>query len=230
MIPRQLITLLGILACGLVIALGAVFVAAPTFLQAADTGAQTAQVSQTNQLYRTQIEGLRVQSERMPEIEAAVAGLRAEVPAADRFDEVFELIARAADASGVTVETITAGDPTPFAVRTEALAVGEQPEAAASDPAAGATPDPAAGATPDPAAGPGATAPPGASEPAAVEGPQQVEFTFDLKATDMGQVITFLDTLRTGPRLLLPVVTQVSRSGEGLSLTVSALAFVLPEE
>lgn len=226
MIPRQLITLLGILACGLVIALGAVFVAAPTFLQAADTGAQTAQVSQTNQLYRTQIEGLRVQSERMPEIEAAVAGLRAEVPAADRFDEVFELIARAADASGVTVETITAGDPTPFAVRTEALAVGEQPEAAASDPAAGATPDPAAGATPDP----GATAPPGASEPTAVEGPQQVEFTFDLKATDMGQVITFLDTLRTGPRLLLPVVTQVSRSGEGLSLTVSALAFVLPEE
>lgn len=227
--PKQLINVIGIVVCvgilGLAIALGAV----PIFFQSLATGAQTAQVDQTNDIYQVQIDGLRVEEERMGEIEASVADLRTQIPLANELDDVFELVARAASDSNVQVQTITAGENSAFAVRTAPLAIGEEPEAAPAAPSTDAT----TGDTPDPAATPDAatpeTAPAPAPEGAPIEGRQQVDFTITVTASQLQDAVGFLDRLRSGPRLLSSIESAVLPTGTGFDVSVSALTFVLPE-
>ena len=226
--PKQLINVIGIVVCvgilGLAIALGAV----PIFFQSLATGAQTAQVDQTNDIYQVQIDGLRAEEERMGEIEASVADLRTQIPLANELDDVFELVARAASDSNVQVQTITAGENAAFAVRAAPLAIGEEPEAAPAEASADGTsrdtPDPAA--TPDTAI-PETPAP--VADGAPIEGRQQVDFTITVTASQLQDAVGFLDQLRTGPRLLSAIESTVIPTGTGYDVSVSALTFVLPE-
>lgn len=226
--PKQLINVIGIVVCvgilGLAIALGAV----PIFFQSLATGAQTAQVDQTNDIYQVQIDGLRAEEERMGEIEASVADLRTQIPLANELDDVFELVARAASDSNVQVQTITAGENAAFAVRAAPLAIGEEPEAAPAE----ASTDGTTGDTPDPAATPDAAipeTPAPVADGAPIEGRQQVDFTITITASQLQDAVGFLDQLRTGPRLLSAIESTVIPTGTGYDVSVSALTFVLPE-
>lgn len=228
--PKQLINLIGIVVCAGILGLAVAVVALPIYFQSLATGAQTFQVDQANDVYQTQVDGLRAQEERMGEIEASVAELRTQIPTANELDDVFELVARSASEANVQVQTITAGENAAFAGRTEPLAIGEVPETPAS---AETTTDPTTGETTDPAALPAEPTPaetaPAPVEGAPLEGRQQVDFTITVTATQLQDAIGFLDRLRTGPRLLTAIDSTVIPTGTGYDVSVSALTYVLPE-
>ncbi|NLP85915.1 hypothetical protein HF576_18955 [Microbacterium sp. CFH 90308] len=231
--PKQLINVIGIVVCLGVVILAVVLVAMPMFFQSLTTAGESVQVERTNDLYQAQVDTLDAESERMDEIAASVDALRAEIPAANRLDDVFELVAASAARSDVSVQTITAGEDAGFTVRTEPLALAdaaaeqpaaEQPDASETTADAAAT-DGSATPTPAPAAGEGAVPAP----PRQDTGRRQVDFTLDLVATDLNNVVRFLDALREGPRLLSPIETTVTPTGTGYDVSITALTFVLPE-
>jgi hypothetical protein len=61
---------------------------------------------------------------------------------------------------------------------------------------------------------------------AAAAGRQQVDFSIQVKATDMNQVTAFLDALRSGTRLFSIVTALSTTSGEGIEVQVDGLTFV----
>ncbi|MDR7113315.1 hypothetical protein J2X03_003212 [Microbacterium trichothecenolyticum] len=217
--PKHIVTAIGLIVSLGVIALGVFLVAMPLYFQAVSVDGQTATVASTNALYQAQVDELTAQQENLGEIEANVAGLRAQIPATGQLDDVFEVVARAAEASGVQITSVTAGEQVVYATRTgategDAAAVpAPAPEATegATDATTG-TPTDAAAPAPDAAAG---------------AGRQQVDFVISATAGDMEQATAFLDALRAGPRLLNSVSATMTQSGEGtVDIQVSALTFV----
>lgn len=220
--PKHLVTVLGLILSLGVIALGFFLVALPQFFQALGVDAQTATVANTNAIYQAQVDTLREEEERLDEINAAVADLRSQIPATGQLDDVFEVVGRAAEASGVALTAVTAGDQVAFVVRT---GVEEDP-AAAPAPAPEPTPAPTAGAT-DAATGGSATTPDASAGAAATSGRQQVDFAIQATATDMAQATAFLDALRAGPRLLSNVTATTAQSAEGaIDVQITALTYV----
>lgn len=219
---KGLITLIGVVASVAVIALGFFLVALPIWLQSVAVDAQTQTVKTTNALYQTQVDTLRVQEDNLEEINGAVAGLRAQIPASGQLDDVFEVIGRAAEASGASILSITAGETTAFVVRTGIADDGTAQAPAAEVPAAEAVPAPDASSTPVEGATGDVTAP-----VVAAPGRQQVDFAITVTAPTMDQATAFLDALRAGPRLLSSITATASDNGEGgVALQVSALTFV----
>ena len=217
--PKHIVTAIGLIVSLGVIALGVFLVAMPLYFQAVSVDGQTASVASTNAQYQAQVDELTAQQENLGEIEANVAGLRAQIPATGQLDDVFEVVARAAEASGVQITSVTAGEQVAYATGTgategDAVAVpAPAPEAteAATDATTG-TPTDAAAPAPDAAAG---------------AGRQQVDFVISATAADMEQATAFLDALRAGPRLLNSVSATMTQSGEGtVDIQVSALTFV----
>lgn len=225
---KGIITLLGAVLCGAILLLGVVFGVVPLLMQALTVAGQSAQVAQTNTVYETQIASLEAEQERLDEITASIDSLRQGISSAPELDDVFELVARAAEASGVTVETIEAGESSAFTPRTAPTTVEEAaPEAPAADAsAADASPDPAP--TPSASVSP-ATEPTPAPAPEVAAGRSQVDFTIRVDAFDMAQAVAFLDALRAGPRLFTNVDTLVSSTGIVLDVDVTGLAYYLPE-
>ena len=121
--PKQLITVIGLAVSLGVVAVAVALVALPMWVQALGVDAQTATVAQTNALYQTQVDTLLVEQERQDEIDASVAALRAEIPATNQLDDVFEVIGRAAAQSGVTISSATAGETVAFTERTAATSI-----------------------------------------------------------------------------------------------------------
>lgn len=216
--PKHIVTAIGLIISLGVIALGVFLVALPTYFQAVGVDAQTANVAGTNAVYQAQVDHLREQEARLDEINAEVAGMRTQIPARPQLDDVFEVVARAAEASGISLTAVTAGDPVPFATRTGTVDEAEpaaQPDATAAD--ATESTDALTGAA-------GADAP--ATE-APASGRTQVDFAISAKALDMGQVTAFLDALRAGPRLLSSVTVTTSTSSEGtIDVQISALTYL----
>ena len=145
----------------------------------------------TNALYQSQVESLREQEEDLDAINAEVAALRAQIPATGQLDDVFEVIGRAAESSGASILSITAGEHAAFVVRTGVEDGDAGTPASEVSPAPDATASPETGAT-DVAPAPDVAAP----------GRQQVEFAITVTAPTMEQATAFLDALRAGPRLL----------------------------
>ena len=227
--PKQLITVIGLVVSLGVVAVAVALVALPMWVQALGVDAQTATVAQTNALYQTQVDTLLVEQERQDEIDASVAGLRAEIPATNQLDDVFEVIGRAAAQSGVTISSATAGETVAFTERTAATAVGEATaaEPAAADPAEGSATDGDVVEAADGAAADATAADAAAVDPdAALSGRQQVDFTILVTADDMAQATAFLDALRNGPRLLSSITATTTQTGTAVDVQVSALTFV----
>ncbi|WP_314502643.1 hypothetical protein [uncultured Microbacterium sp.] len=213
---KGLITLIGVVVSIGVIALGFFLVALPIWLQSVAVDAQTQTVQSTNALYQSQVDTLGDQEENLDAINGEVAGLRAQIPASGQLDDVFEVIGRAAEASGASILSITAGETTAFVVRTGVEEDGVEAPPAVATPAPDASEAPEAG-VPDDAIPPVA--------PAA--GRQQVDFAITVTAPTMDQATAFLDALRAGPRLLSSITATASDNGEGgVALQVSALTFV----
>jgi hypothetical protein len=225
--PKQLITVIGLIVSLGVIALGIAVVALPMWVQSLSIDAETATVTDTNALYQAQVDALEAEQERQGEIEASVAALRTEIPATGRFDDVFEVIGRAAVAAGVTIVSATAGESAAFVVRTTAIEPGAEPVAEVAavpeDGADGTTAtDDTAVATDGTGADTGAAAP----VDAPLSGRQQVDFTIQVTANDMAQATRFLDALRAGPRLLDSITATTTQTGTAVEVQVSALTFV----
>jgi len=215
--PKHLVTAIGLIVSLGIIALGVFLVALPLYFQAVNVDAQTATVTGTNTIYQAQVDNLTAQQENLDQINSDVAELRAQIPADGQLDDVFEVVGRAAESTGVQLTAVTAGEQVAFAVRTgaegaDAAAPAAQPTPAATD-AATDTSGSTDAATPAP--------------PAATDSRQQVDFTISATAGDMAQATAFLDALRAGPRLLSSITATTSQSGEGtVTLQISALTYV----
>lgn len=223
--PKHLVTAIGLIVSLGVIALGVFLVALPLYFQAAGVDAQTATVANTNAIYQAQVDGLREQEGNLDEINASVAELRSQIPATGQLDDVFEVVGRAAEASGVAITAVTAGEQVVYVMRTGAT----DSDTVALAPAPEPTPAPTAGGT-DAATGDGAAAPDAAADvggDAAAAGRQQVDFVISATAADMAQATAFLDALRAGPRLLNSITATTTQSGAGtFDVQISALTFI----
>lgn len=221
--PKQLVTALGLIVSLGVIALGVFLVAMPLYFQAVGVDGQTATVANTNAIYQAQVDHLTAQEENLEQINAEVAGLRSQIPATAQLDDVFEVVGRAAEASGASLTSVTAGEQVLFTTRTGVV----DADAAVVAPAPAPEPTPSATegvasttteTTTDAAAGGGV---------AATAGRQQVDFVISASATDMAQATAFLDALRAGPRLLNSITATTTQSGEGtFDVQITALTFM----
>lgn len=219
--PKQLITVIGLVVSLGIIALGVMLVAVPMLLDSISVDGQTATVASTNSLYQTQVDGLKEQEARQDEIDASVAVLQAQIPTTGQLDDVFEVVGNAAAASGVTITSITAGSSTPFVVRDDATSE------LSGDPVPDATPAPDPSATPTDGTDAGAATDTGGDAPTDAEtGRQQVDFSILVRASDMNQVTAFLDALRSGSRLFSSVTALSTTSGDGIEVQVDGLTFV----
>jgi hypothetical protein len=222
--PKQLITVIGLVVSLGIIALGVVLVAVPMLLSSFAVDSQTASVAASNDVYQAQVDGLEEQEARQEEIDASVAVLRSQIPITAQLDDVFEVVANAAGASGVTITSVTAGESAAFLVRSGATDPADDPTAADAAAQTDATPSPDPSATPaDGSSGTDAGATPTDVAPT---GRQQVDFSIQVKATDMNQVTAFLDALRSGTRLFSSVTALSTTSGEGIEVQVDGLTFV----
>ena len=218
---KTLITALGLVVSLGVIALGVLLVAMPLYFQSTAVDTQTQTVAGANAVYQAEVDSLREQEGNLPAINASVEGLRAEIPAIAQLDDVFEVIAKAADSTGVSIQSVTAGEQVVFVART-----GEVADAAAA-PLAPESTEATEGAdvaeTTDAATGEAAAEP---VTPVA-DGRQQVDFVIQIEAADMNQATAFLDALRAGPRLLTSIQSTASQPGGGvIGLQVSALTYL----
>lgn len=220
--PKHLVTALGLIVSLGVIALGVFLVALPLYFQAVGVDGQTATVANTNAIYQAQVDHLTAEEENLEQINAEVAGLRSQIPATAQLDDVFEVVGRAAEASGVSLTSVTAGEQVLFTTRTgvvdaDAAVVAPAPAPEPTPSATEGAADTTTGTTTD-AAAEGITA---------TAGRQQVDFVISASATDMAQATAFLDALRAGPRLLNSVTATTNQSGEGtVDVQITALTFM----
>lgn len=239
-LSRQLINLAGGLAVVVVLALGILLVALPTFTQARATEQQADEIAATNDVYDIQVETLRGQQTQLGDLERELAALRAQIPATPLNDEVFELVGEAVEATGgVTVETITAADaeawlpPTADPEGTDGTTAAPDATTDATTDAT-ATPAPTDAAT-DPAADPNATANGTTADGTTAETPapvevdprQMVPFTLVVTLGDAAQAARFLDALRDDDRLLTIEQAVLTEEEGELRLTVNARSLVL---
>ncbi|WP_127475537.1 hypothetical protein [Microbacterium sulfonylureivorans] len=227
--PKQLVTIIGLVVSLGVVAVGVALVALPMWMQSLAVDGETATVADTNALYQAQVDTLETEADRQGEIDASVAALRTEIPAANQLDDVFEVVGRAADTAGVTITSATAGESAAFVARTAASAPGEEPVAVpAPAPEDGTDGAAAEGEATEAAEGvatdAGTVIDEGADAP--LTGRQQVDFTIAVTANDMAQVTRFLDALRAGPRLLAGITATTTLTGTAVEVQVSALTFV----
>ncbi len=232
---KQLINLIGILVSVAILALGVFLVAVPLAGQALGTYANADQVDKTNQLYQKQVDALTTAKKSKDQTDAAVAALRDQIPATPLLDQVFDLVAQSAQASGATVSSIAAGTPATFVARTDATSLGDQKAAPAPSPSPSAsaggvvgdaqqTAGQANAQTAQTNAATGATTTGGSTGSSATR--TQIDFSITVSATSIDQVTAFLDALRGGPRLLANITSTVSASGTGVQASVTALTFV----
>lgn len=221
--PKQLVTVIGLVVSLGIVVLGVVLVAVPMLLSSFTVDSQTASVAATNSVYQSQVDGLKEQQARQDEIDASVAVLQSQIPVTAQLDDIFEVVANAAAASGATITSVTAGETAAFVVRAGATDAADTTAAdAAAQPDATPSPDPSA------TADDGTAAPESGSTvtDAATTGRQQVDFSIQVKATDMNQVTAFMDALRSGTRLFSSVTALSTTSGEGIEVQVDGLTFV----
>ncbi|WP_100812893.1 hypothetical protein [Microbacterium lacus] len=228
-ISKQFVTLIGaVLAVG-ILAAGVFLIALPLAGQASATTTDADMVAQTNLGYETQIAGLRESEADLAEIEASVAELQREIPAEPHLDDIFEIVATAANTAGVSIVTASIGDTTawtPRAALTSDSLVFTDGASDSSDPAvtdgATETGDATTDETPtDGSVTDGATPP---TEPKV-----QIGFTVTLISPSPAQAQLFIDALGDGNRLVSIVHSTLSPNTTAYDLTVNATAFVRTE-
>lgn len=230
-IPKQLVNLIGGVVVLAVVAAGLLLVAVPLWTDSTRISADAQNVAQTNLGYEVQIASLRESEADLDDIQDTVDKLRRQIPGEPQLDEVFEIVARAAATSGVTIVSATAGETTAWTPR-EPLTAGALPadDAATTSPADPTAPtDPASDAGSDPAATDPAA---GGTEAPADPAPRQaqIDFTLVLTSPSPEAADRFIDALGEGARLIGIVHADLGPNETGYDLTVNALAFVRSEK
>lgn len=229
---KQLINLAGVLLSVLVLVIGVFAFALPLFVQAETTSRDAATVRQTNTTHQTAIDALRTQQDHSAELDEEIAGLRAQIPGIPHTDDIVFLAISAADRVGGTVTAVTATAVEPFAPRTSPTGDGDSSsllQMPSSGQAGSAAPD---GATPSV----DGSAPTGDAEPAAgaseaaptsqSEGRMQIPMTIEMTVPSVEAATAAIDALRAGPRLVAVTSATTTSSDQGVTLSVSVLAFL----
>lgn len=231
MMTKQLITLIGVLISAAVLVIAVIVGVVPLVGGVFGAYGQTVMVAATNAGFEQQIDALEAEQERIEEIDAAVAELRAQIPAAENLNEVFERISRAEQDSGTQVVSVTRGDLEPFQVRSGVEDGSESPESnAAGTPSSdGATTPPekpidATDQAASDAAGPPDDQPAGAAADEVRR--LQVELSITIRATDTAAAVAFIDGLRAGPRAIAIDKVAVTGIPGSLDVQITALAFI----
>lgn len=199
--PKQLINTVGLLVVLGLLAVTTFIVALPIYLQSLSTDDQTSSVAAQNANTQAQVDALSAQN--LTSVQGDADTLRAQIPDQPRLDSVSALITSAATTTKVLVVSITPGTPID-----------------ASVPATGT---PGETATTDTDAGQGATG--AADAPTALSGQLSIPIEFQVTSPDLKSVLSFLDTLRAGPRLLGDIDVTFSSRGGVTSANVTANAF-----
>lgn len=210
---KGIVNIIGGSVVALVLILAVAFGVSPQLTSAAATSAQADQVAATNATYQAQLVRLRIGENNLAAIQASVASLHMQIPAAPKLDQAFELISHAATSAGATVENIKADDPAAFKEATTPVPAGQ--------PAPTATPSP----TPSPSAAGAASASSGATTGTSGDGRTQIPLSIQVTVPDADAAAKFLDGLRAGPRLLSNVKSTATPQTAGIDLTVDAMAF-----
>jgi len=210
-VNKQFINVIGVVLVVAVLVAGVALIALPMWSQAQSTDASTQNVAQTNAMYQAQIDQLSAAENRIDEIDSHIAALRMEITSFTKLDDVFELIVEAVEKHELILDSVKATDAEPFAPRvgtpTETVAPVESTSTDVGEDVAEPT----------------------AAEPAsdAVAGQLQVAITIELVVPDAATAMAFVDDLRVGPRLLLPIDVTLSESDN--TLTVTLLTFIRTE-
>jgi len=200
---KQFINVIGIVVVAVLIA-GVALIALPMWSQSQATDASTRTVAQTNAMYQAQIDQLSAAEERIEQIDAHIAGMRTEIAGFSQLDDVFKIIIDAAETHELILDRVTASDPEPFTPRGTGVS-----EASAT------TGDEGSGSAAAPASDP-------------PSGQRQIAVTIEVPVPDAVTAMAFVDDLRVGPRLLLPI--DVSLSASNSKLTVTLLTFIRTED
>lgn len=220
---KQLVNLIGAAASAAILLLGILVFALPLFSSANNTMRDAAGVASQNATQQSVLDGLTAQSGQISAIQAEVAELRLEIPETEHLEDVIELSAVAAATHGGRLKTVTPGTAGPFTPRTvEVVAEGtgepvtpvEEPVAEETNAADAETDVETPAPAPSPAVG--------------AEGPQQVEVTVTFDTPDVATATAIVDALRAGPRLVAVTQSVVQTEDDGVTLTVTLLAFYRP--
>jgi hypothetical protein len=239
-LPRQLINLIGALVVIAVLAAGVLIGAMPLYMESARTTSDADRAANDNGIFRAELEGLQTQSANFAELEADVDALRAAIPATPQLDDVFEIIAKAAAETDMTVTTITTDDPQTWSAQVGPLDTAAIEALAADAPAAdesASTESAPADATESGTATDGAATDTAADGTGAATGteadadsPQQsIAITITAKTADPASIFRFIDLLSSGERLVSIVHTELDGDSEDTRLIVNAMTFVRTE-
>lgn len=247
---KQLITLIGALVSIAIVVLAVVFGVLPLVGQSFTALGSTSQVASTNAAYQAQIAELQKQKQRKSEIDASVEALRSQIPASPELDQVFDIIATSAQASGAILTSATRGDLAVFASRPAPVPAG--PGAAAQQKAQAApqpqpTPQPTTGTGPvgdaknvaaqadanaaqTSQAGAGTAAQSGTGAPTgggvATAAREQIPVAVIASVPDAVAAQAFLDGLRGSARLLAVDKATLTPGNGGLEIRVDLLVFL----
>lgn len=227
---KQLVNVLGLVVVAAILVAGTVLIGLPMITQSFATNAQAQAVDQSNMQTAAKVTALQSEKKDISALTSQVNALQEQIPSTNKQDDVFEAVASAAAATGVTVKSVKAYDTVAWQARTTV----ESTDASAADASgsgSGATqgsvatpaPTPAPTSTPSPS---GSSTPPPAPTTSASSAQEQIPFEIIVYVPDAASAAAFIDALGKGPRLLGIVHAALDRPQETLELTVNALAFV----
>ena len=206
-----------VLLCVALLALTWLFLVSPQRTEAAQLRDQNASTQSQNDLLEVKIAQLRAQFAKLPESQAELAAILAQMPPDAGMPRLVRDLDSMAKATGVVLASVT-----PSAAQT--LSTGTTGAGTAG-----------AAAT-APAAAPAATAAPAAGAAGAAQGGQVVQIPVTVSVTgDYFQTVAFMKQLQTQmPRAFLVTAVQMSagETGQGgggqVAVTISGRVFALP--
>lgn len=223
---RQLINLIGGLVTVLVLVAGVVLIGLPMYSGAQAAGKEADDVARGNATQQIVIDGLRVQEAQFDQLEDDVAQLRRQIAVEPRVDDVVALALAAVSAQGGTLDSVSATEAVPFAVRVDEQAPAPAAEADPGTADASATDENADAKTDGAADATAAASAPAAAAASGADTQLQVPVTLAMTAPSVEAATSIVDALRRGPRVL--AVTQATTTSEegGVKLNVEVLVFV----
>ncbi|CAI9392047.1 hypothetical protein [Microbacterium sp. T2.11-28] len=223
---KQLVNLLGVIVVLGILVSGLVLIALPMYTQAQTTNGSTRSVAASNDVYELQVTQLATAEARIGEIDGQLAALRTEISAETKYDDVFEIIAAAAGETEVAVGKITMTEPEAFTPRAEVVDVAGTGLPTEQDAAPTESDSSAEGESAGQESGVAEPTAPPADPTAPAQGQLQALITIEAQTDDADAAMAFVDLLRVGPRLILPINATLADG----TLTLTAFTFIRTED
>lgn len=205
-VSRRVINLAGALLVLVVFAAGVMLFAVPAYLQAGEIDGQRRAIETSNAQLSAEITALQKQQAQLPEIEQQLDKLREQIPSIPQLDDISALVVTSAATAQASVSRLDFGEPVAFEPNSQQVAA---PLGSPSSPQATAAPEgnAAAGQSSSDTSGSQANSSTDTTQSDKLQYPVTIEVTAD----NADKLVSFLDELRKGPRLLH--INNVSLTG-----------------